>query len=74
MPNWKENSIRLKNVHVKRSFEHLPPEQRDTIERTHLKFDVTLDTLEVKLSFLRLWEGVGAPRCFRARLLVSKVE
>ena len=62
VPNWKENSIRFKNVRMSRTFADLSPEERAKIERTHLKFDLTFETLEVKLSFLRLWEGRGLVR------------
>ena len=62
VPNWKENSIRLKNVRIARTFEELPAEERAAHERHYAKFDVSVDTLEVKLSFLRLWEGRGLLR------------
>ena len=62
VPNWKENSIRLKNVRIARTFEELPAEERAAHERHYAKFDVSVDTLEIKLSFLRLWEGRGLLR------------
>jgi hypothetical protein len=61
VPNWRDNSIRFTNVRMRRQFEDLPPDQRAAIERTHVRFDMTIASLEVKLSFLRLWQGPHAP-------------
>ncbi len=62
VPNWRDNSIRFENVRMSRDAARLGPD----LAKLYAQFDITVDVLEVKLSFARLWKGasggLSAPR------------
>ncbi|CAG8653528.1 6117_t:CDS:2, partial [Ambispora leptoticha] len=67
VPHWKDGKIRLKNVSVKRlptKDYQLPShlafaESEEEIDTNFSMFDLTIEMIDVELSFVRWWDGKG---------------